>query len=428
MARTRVVVVGGGFAGLTAVRQLKRAEVDITLVDQNNYHLFQPLLYQVATGGLSPANVATPLRAILSKQQNVLVRMEVVTDFDLPNRKVIFKNDEIPFDWLIVATGSVKSYFGNDSWRKIAPGLKTVDEALKIRSHVLRCFELAELETSEERRNSLITFAIVGGGPTGVELAGALSELANHTLRGDFRLIDTSSSRIVLLQAESRLLASYDEELSDQAKQSLENLGVEVKLNAKVNKLERDRLSWTRNESNEELLADTILWGAGVKASPLGERLARSAEIELAKGGRVPVNQDLTVGCYNEVFVIGDLAYKEDTDGEPLPGIAPVAIQQGKHAAKQIIRRTRGLATDRFDYRDLGSMAVIGRSAAVAEIKGWKLHGIVAWLVWLFVHLISLVAFENRLLVFTQWAWNYATRNRSARIITPVDRNVDTPS
>ena len=334
------------------------------------------------------------------------------------SERSVLADGELPFDYLIVATGATHSYFGNDHWRNVAPGLKTVEEALDIRRRALDAFEQAESETDESRRRQLMTFVLIGGGPTGVELAGAISELANYTLRGNFRHIDTRQSRIVLIEAVDRLLTSYDERLSDRARQSLEKLNVEVRLGARVESIEADQVEIATDGKSETINAATIVWAAGVKASPLGAKLTTAANVEVDDKGYPIVNDDLSIGQHDNIFVAGDLAHCNNPDGSRLPGVAPVAMQQGKYLAKLIRRRLAGKSMAPFRYRDPGSMAVIGRSAAVAEIGRLKLHGLVAWLAWLFVHLINLVQFENRVLVLFQWAWNYTTRNRSARLIT----------
>jgi NADH dehydrogenase len=414
----RVVIVGGGFAGLHASRSLRSAPVEITLIDRRNFHLFQPLLYQVATGGLSPADIASPLRAVLSRQRNVRVLQGEVTGFDVAARQVVLDEETIAYDTLILATGASHHYFGNDPWRARAPGLKTVEDALEIRSRVFGAFEKAERESSPSVRRQLMNFVVVGGGPTGVELAGAVGELAHHTLRNDFRSIDTSKARVILLEGSDRILPSYPADLSRKAADSLKRLGVTVRTRTLVTDIQSELVLTQTGSQQEEISTRTVLWAAGVQASPLGKTLAEATGAEVDGQGRVIVESDLSLGGHPEILVLGDLAHFRQTDGKPLPGVAPVAIQQGYYAAKRIRCVTRGQTPPPFRYRDRGSMSVIGRSSAVAQIGKLRLHGAFAWLVWLFIHLIYLVEFENRLLVLLQWGWNYATRNRSARLIT----------
>lgn len=417
----RVVIVGGGFGGLKAAQRLRKANVDVTLVDRRNFHLFQPLLYQVATGGLSPANIASPLRGILRNQKNLRVRKAEVRDFDLARQRVILENDTIDFDYLIVASGSKLSYFGNDEWKKFSVGLKTIEHAVEIRRRVLLAFEQAESETDPSKRRTLLNFVIIGGGPTGVELAGALSELANHTLKNNFRSIDTSEARVTLLEASNRLLHGYDSTSSDRAKSALEQLGVEIRLSAQVTDVTDRNVIWRERDETYDVDTCTVLWAAGVAASSLGRKLADQSSAPVDKMGRVEVLGDLSINGHPNVFVIGDLACISDADGNQLPGVAPVAMQQGTYVAELIMKQLGGRSCPPFHYRDFGQMAVIGRSAAVAEIGFARFHGLVAWLAWLFVHLIQLVEFQNRVLVLFQWAWNYLTRNRSARLITGED-------
>ena len=413
----KVVIVGGGFAGLTAARALRRAPVEITLIDQRNFHLFQPLLYQVATGGLSPADIASPLRAILARQRNVRVVQGTVSSVDAQERTVSVAGKAIDFDFLLLATGSQHHYFGNDSWEENAPGLKTIEEALDIRRRILSAFEKAEVETDLDRRQDLLTFVVVGGGPTGVELAGAIGELAHHTLKHNFRGVDPTVSRILLVEGRDRLLQTYPETLSQEAKLSLQKLGVTVKTNTRVESIDDSGVTICSEDGVERIECETVLWGAGVQASPLGRCLADSAGVEVDRLGRVVVEPDLTIRGYDNIFVLGDLAHVKQ-DEQELPGVAPVAMQQGEYAANAICQRERGQSVEEFRYRDRGSMAVIGRAAAVASIGGLNFHGFFAWLVWLFIHLINLVGYQSRASVLLQWGWNYVTRNRSARIIT----------
>lgn len=417
--KPQIVIVGGGFAGLTLAQGLKKAAADITLVDRRNFHLFQPLLYQVATGGLSPANIAAPLRDVLKRQRNALVLLAEVTGFDLPGKTLQTSDGPVPFDTLVVAAGATHSYFGHNEWEASAPGLKTLEDATEIRRRVLLAFEKAETLPDAEARRPWLTFVVVGGGPTGVELAGAVGELAQYTLRNNFRHIDPASARIYLIEAGERLLMSFPPGLSDKAKAALEQLGVTVCLSSKVTTLTDERIVYEQEGKAVELLCRTTLWGAGVAASPLGKKLAAAAGAETDRQGRVKVQPDLTLPGHPEVFVVGDLAHFPTADGRGLPGVAPVAMQQGAYVAKVIQSRLAGRAAPRpFKYRDKGSMAVIGRGAAVAHVGWAKLSGYFAWLAWLFIHLMYLVGFQNRLLVLFQWWWCYFSRNRAARLIT----------
>jgi NADH dehydrogenase len=413
-----VVIIGGGFGGLYAALHLKRAPVRLTLLDRRNFHLFQPLLYQVATGGLSPANIAAPLRAVLKKQKNARVLLAEVVDLDVAGRKVLLSDGQLDYDQLIVATGSRHHYFGHEEWEKLAPGLKTIEDATEIRRRILLAFEAAERETDPELRRTWLTFVVVGGGPTGVELAGTLGELANYTLRDNFRTINPADARILLLEGTERILPPYPPELSAKAARSLERLGVTIQTGTIVTAVEPDAVTIRRGERTERIPARTVLWGAGVQASPLGRALARASGAELDRAGRVVVQPDLTLPGHPEVFVIGDLAHFRDPSGQPLPGVAPVAMQQGKYVAQFIQRRLRGGDLPPFRYRDKGSLATIGRAAAVADLGWVRISGFFAWLLWLFIHILYLVQFHNRLLVLVQWAWNYLSRNRSARLIT----------
>jgi NADH dehydrogenase len=415
----RVVIVGGGFGGLYAAQALRKAPVDVTLIDRRNFHLFQPLLYQVATGALSPANIAAPLRAVLRRQRNTRVLLGEVTEFNLDQRQVILNDGALPYDSLIVATGARHHYFGHPEWERFAPGLKTVEDATTMRRKVLLAFEQAERATDPNVRAALLTFVIVGGGPTGVELAGAVAEVAHHTLRGNFRSIDPRSARILLLEAADRILLTYPPKLSTKAERQLARLGVTVRTHTTVTDIQAEQLTLKSGDRTEALRAHTVLWGAGVQGSPLGALLARASGAQLDRAGRVIVQPDCSLPNRPEVFVIGDLANYSYPGGQPLPGVAPVAMQQGKYVADLIVRRLRGEPPRKpFHYRDRGSMATIGRAAAVADLGWLWLSGHLAWMAWLFIHLLYLIAFENRALVLMQWAWNYWTRNRSARLIT----------
>ena len=416
--RHRVVIVGGGFAGLHVARGLRHAPVDITVVDRRNFHLFQPLLYQVATGGLSPANIAAPIRSILSRQRNVRVLLAEAVGVDARHRRLQLADGELEYDTLVLATGVSHHYFGRDDWEPLAPGLKTIEDAIEIRRRVLFAFEMAERGGSAEDVRAWLTFVVVGAGPTGVELAGALAEIARVTLRHEFRAIDPSQARILLVEGLGRVLPGYPEALSTAALRSLHRLGVEVRTGTHVTDLAGDHVILEGESLVERLPARTTLWAAGVKASPLAGALAATTEAPLDRAGRVVVDPDCSVPGHPEIFVAGDLAAHTHEGGRPLPGVAPVAMQQGDYIAGLIRARLAGRSLPRFRYRDVGSMATIGRHAAVADIFGLRFSGFLAWLVWLFVHLMSLVEFQNRLLVLLQWAWNYFSFNRSARLIT----------
>ncbi|MCO5165809.1 MAG: NAD(P)/FAD-dependent oxidoreductase [Planctomycetes bacterium] len=411
--RPHVVIVGGGFGGLEAARALRGAPVRITLVDRQNHHLFQPLLYQVATAGLNPADIAAPIRGILRRQKNVLMLLAEVRRVDPAARRLVLDRTELTYDFLILACGATHSYFGHDEWAAVAPGLKTITDAAEVRHRVLWAFEAAEQEDDPARRAAWQTFAVVGGGPTGVELAGALAELARHTLRRDFRRFDPRTSRIVLLEAGPALLPAFPPDLREDARQRLERLGVEVRLGSAVSDITRDGV----RVGDDWLAARTVLWAAGVAASPLGRTLGAP----LDRAGRVRVNPDLTLPDHPEVVVVGDMAALEQ-DGKPVPGVAPAAMQMGRHAATNVRRALRGLAPLPFRYKDKGSMATIGRAAGVADLGRLRLTGYLGWLAWLFVHLIFLIGFRSRLLVLFQWVWAYVTYERGARLITvPVE-------
>jgi NADH dehydrogenase len=404
-----VVLIGGGFAGLAAARALARAPVRLTIVDRRNHHLFQPLLYQVATAALNPSDIAAPIRGILRRQKNTTVLLGEATGIDPARRRVRVDARELAWDFLIVAAGAGDSYFGHDEWRSHAPGLKTVDEALEIRRRVLLAFERAEWETDADARRELLTFVVVGGGPTGVELAGALSEIARHSLVRDFRDIDPAQAAVVLVEAADRVLPAFPPDLSAKAARQLEALGVTVRTGTRVTKIDADAV-WL---GEERIGARTALWAAGVAASPLG----RSLGAPLDRQGRVRVEPDLSIPGHPEIFVAGDLAAIEQ-DGRPVPGLAPAAMQEGRHAARSIRRKIAGRKTRPFRYVDKGTLATIGRSAAVADIRGWKISGFPAWAAWLGIHIFFLIGFRNRLLVMFEWAWAYLTWQRGARLIT----------
>ena len=400
----KVVILGGGFGGLAAARKLKRAPVEVTLIDRRNFHLFQPLLYQVATGSLSPGEIAAPLRHVLSKQNNARVLLGEAVDVDPEAKRVILLDgDTYPYDSLIVATGSQTSYYGNDSWRQWAPSLKSIEEATAIRHKILYAFERAERSATEEEARAWLTFVIVGAGATGLELSGALAEIARETLRHDFRKIRPQDARILLLEGTPRVLGSYPEDLSAKAEKLLTRLGVEVVKGVMVT----------------DIKARTVIWAGGVMSTPFGERLAQRTKAETDRNGRIKVRPDLTIPNYPDIFIIGDLAHAVDEKGKPLPGVAQVAMQGGAYAAKTIRLRVEGKQQTRpFHYFNKGDMAVIGRAAAVANIFGLHISGWPAWLIWLFIHLMYIVEFQSRVLVFIQWGFQYWTFSRGARLIT----------
>jgi NADH dehydrogenase len=410
-SKPQVVIIGGGFAGLNAAKQLRAADVAVTVVDQHNHHTFQPLLYQVATASLSPADIAGPIRAILRRQSNLSVILAEVTGIDLARGVVLMGADELAYDYLIIAAGSADSYFGHDEWAKYAGGLKTLDDAVRMRNQILLGFEAAERAHTDDDRRREMTFAIIGGGPTGVELAGAIAEISRHSISRDFDRIDPRQARIMLIDAGPRLLAAYPESLSKHAQSDLERLGVEIRLNALVTGVDERGLTL---KSGDRIEAATRLWAAGVQASPLG----RGMGVEVDRAGRVLVNPDLSIPGHPNVFVAGDLAALNGKDGKQLPGVAQVAMQQGRAAAKNIVRSVAGEPTAPFRYKDLGNMATIGRNRAVADIHGIHLHGFIAWVIWLTIHLINLIGFRNRFVVMTQWIWSYLTFYRRVRLIT----------
>jgi NADH dehydrogenase len=418
-----VVVIGGGFGGLEATLSLKNAPVQVTLIDRSNFHLFQPLLYQVATGWLSPANIAATLRWVLRRQKNTRVLLGEVTDIDVARKQVVLDGSAaISYDSLIVATGSRHHYFGNEHWEPLAPGLKTIEDALEIRKRIFLGFETAERAKDAAEVNAALTFTIVGGGPTGVELAGALVEIARDTLRNDFRNIDPRKAHILLVEAADRILTTYPPELSRKAESFLSKHGVAVRCQTSVISVEPGAVVTKRGESTEKIPCHTILWAAGVKASFLGKVLEKTAGAKLDRAGRVIVGPDFTVPGHPEVFAIGDLAnYTHDT-GKPLPGVAPVAMQEGRYVAALLRNRLGGKAVSRFHYKDRGSMAIVGRATGIADLGRLHLAGFWAWLAWLFVHLMHLVEFEDRVLVLIQWGWYYLRRNRAARLITNIQR------
>jgi NADH dehydrogenase len=416
-----VVIVGGGFGGLHAARSLHRAPVQVTLLDRRNYHLFQPLLYQIATGGLSPANIAAPLRALLRRQANVKVLLEEAVDIDVAGRRVVVRDGIVAYDTLIVAAGATHSYFGHAEWERLAPGLKTIEDATSIRRKILLAFETAERLSDPAQIARWMTIVIVGAGPTGVEMAGAIAELAHETLRNEFRSIDPTRARILLIEAGERVLPPFAPILSAKARFALERLRVEVRTGTQVTDIEPGAVLLKQGDKVERVETHTVLWSAGVQASPLAKVLAEKSGAKLDRGGRICVQPDLTLAGHPELFVIGDMALCADPAGKPLPGVAPVAMQQGRYAARLIEARLAGKTLPPFQYRDMGTMATIGSMKAVCDLFGWRYSGPLAWLTWLFVHLMQLVQFENRMLVLIQWAWHYVTRNRSARLITGSD-------
>jgi len=402
-----VVIVGGGFGGLSAARALAGAPVRITLVDRRNHHVFQPLLYQVATAGLAAPDIAAPIRHILRSQRNAAVILAEVTGFDLRRRKVTLADGELAYDFAVVAAGAGHSYFGHDEWGRHAPGLKTMEDAVEVRRRVLLAFEHAERQEDEALQREWLTFVVIGGGPTGVELAGALTEIARHTLRGEFRRINPRSARVILVEGADRVLPPYPKELSESARRQLERLGVEVRTGALVTGVDGGGVQL----GDQRIAARTVLWAAGVAASPLGRMLGKCD-----RAGRLEVEPDLSVPGHPELFVAGDLAAVTQ-DGKAVPGVAPAAMQMGRHAAANIIRMLEGQPRRRFLYRDKGSLATIGRKAGVADIGGLRLSGLLAWLAWLAIHIFFLIGFRNRVVVMFEWALAYLTYARSARIV-----------
>ena len=430
------MIIGGGFGGLYAARALGNRPVRVTVVDRKNHHTFQPLLYQVATAGLSPGEIAVPIRSILRRFQNIEVLLAEVTGFDLQGHRVLLRDGELSYDYLIVAAGATHAYFGHDEWASLAPGLKTVEDATEIRRRILLAFELAERKARLENKHEPLNFVIVGGGPTGVELAGALVEIARRALASDFRSVDPRSARVILVEAGPRVLAAYPEDLSRSAEQQLRDMGVEVMLNAMVTNIGRDFI-----QIGEKRLPTAVtLWGAGVSASSLGKKLvaaagnesgvaqqspgatlpidARTSSPQTDRAGRVIVQPDLTIPGHPEIFVVGDLAASSGNAGKPVPGIAPAAIQMGQYAARTILADKAGKPRGPFHYRDKGTLATIGRKAAVGLIGKAHLTGFIAWLAWLFIHIFFLIGFKNRIAVIYDWAWAYFTYQRGARLIT----------
>lgn len=410
--RPHVVIIGGGFGGLYTARHLARHNVDITIVDRQNYHLFQPLLYQVATAALSAGDIAAPIRAVLKRFRNVRVLMAEITDIDLAGRRVITdQGGDYHYDFLVVAAGAVSSYFGHDEWEKHAPSLKTIEDALEIRRRIFCAYETAErMPADSQERDAYMTFVVIGGGPTGVEMAGSIAEIATQTLKSDFRSIDTTKTRVLLLQSGDRILPDYPSDLSDYGRQSLERIGVEVRTHSRVTDINEDGVYI----GEQFIPCKTVVWGAGVAPSPLGRKMG----VETDRAGRVMVNANCSVPGHENVFVIGDLAHFNHRLREPLPGIATVAIQQGVFAARNITHLLAGEPQEEFVYDDRGKLATIGRNSAVGVAKGMKVKGFIAWALWLLIHIYFLIGFENRIFVLINWAYSYLSYNRSARLIT----------
>jgi NADH dehydrogenase len=408
--KPHIIIIGAGFAGLEATKIFKNKAVSVTLIDKNNHHLFQPLLYQVATAGLTPADIAIPIRFILRHQQNVKVLMGEVLRIDALRKCVILMDQEISYDYLIVAAGATHTYFGNNSWASIAPGLKTIAEGIEIRRRILSAFETAERCANDHQRQDIVTFVIIGGGATGVELAGAVAELARVSMVSDFRKIDPRQSKILLIEAGPRLLPNMPEQLSKKALELLQDLGVEILLNTAVSEITENYIM----AGGRKVPARTIIWSAGVVGSTLGKTIGSPTH----RNGKVIVNEDLSIPGYPEIFVVGDLASVKQVSGKPVPGLAPAAIQEGRRAARNILRLLRGKPTCEFRYSDKGTLATIGRSAAVADLGRLKLSGFLAWIIWLSTHIFFLIGFRNRLIVFIQWAWAYITFQSYSRLIT----------
>nr|WP_314623656.1 NAD(P)/FAD-dependent oxidoreductase [uncultured Noviherbaspirillum sp.] len=418
---THIVILGCGFGGLEAARTLARADVRITLIDRSNHHLFQPLLYQVATAGLSGPAIAAPIRHILARQRNLTTLMGSVASVDVDRRMVMLSDGGvIPYDHLIVATGSTHSYFGNDKWAEFAPGLKSLGDAFEIRRRILMSFEHAEREVDEETRSAWLTFAVVGGGATGVEMAGTMTEIGRYTLNGEYRRIDSRKARVVLIEGSDRVLPPYPPDLSEKARIQLEKLGVEVRTGCRVTDIDANGVTYTGPNGEERLAAKTVIWSAGVAASPIGKSLG----VPLDRAGRVPVGPDLSIAGHPEIYVVGDLA-AATSDGKPVPGVSPAAKQMGRTAARNILLRIQGKAPETFRYKDYGSLATIGRKSAVAQVGKIKFSGLPAWLFWLFVHVYFLIGFRSRLMVLTDWAWAYFTFKRNARLVVGTDEAPD---
>ncbi len=416
-----IVILGGGFGGLYAAKVLSRGKVKVTVIDKRNFHLFQPLLYQVAAGWLSPGDIASPLRVVLNAYKDTYVLKAEVTDIIPQEKKVILRDGDIIYDTLIVATGSYHHYFGHDNWADIAPGLKTVEDALKIRRKILLSFEAAERETDPKKQQEWMTFLIIGAGPTGVELAGTIGELTRTTLKDDFRNINTEDAKIILVEGLNHVLPTYPPDLSEKAEKYLNNIGVNIRLDTMVTNIEDNKAIISRNGDSEVIQSRTILWTAGVKASALGKALAIHTGAKLDSSGRVIVNSDLSVPGYPNIFVIGDLAHLAYQGEESLPGVAPVAMQEGRYVAKLILNRVQGKDTGPFQYKEKGNLAVIGTNSAVADMGSLKFSGFVAWIIWAFVHIRYLIEFDSKVVVLFRWSWSYFTRKRGVRLITGED-------
>ena len=421
--RHRVVILGGGFGGLHAAQHLGGRDVDVTLIDRRNFHLFQPLLYQVATGGLAPSDIASPLRAVLNQHKNVHTLLAEATGIDVRGRRIVLSQGEVRYDSAIIATGVNHHYFGHDDWAETAPGLKTLEEALQIRQRVFMAFEAAERERDPRMRRAWMTFVLIGGGPTGVELAGAIAELCHATLKEDFRRINPAKAEIVLVEGSDRILPTFHESLSSLAQRRLVRMGVRVRTQSLVTRIEDDSLTLTHKDKTEVLRAGVIIWAAGVKASPLGAVLSEATGEILDPAGRVLVQPDLTIPRHPELFVIGDLAHCKDGEGNALPGLAPVAMQQGSYAAAAILARLKGKPVKPFRYRHRGNLAVIGRNMAVGELGGLRISGTLAWLIWLFIHIRYLIEFDNKIMVLYRWGCAYFSRKCGARLITGARRD-----
>jgi NADH dehydrogenase len=412
----QVVIIGGGFGGLSAARALAGLPVKVTLIDKRNFHLFQPLLYQVATGLLCPSEVATPLRHVLKHQKNVAVLLGEAVDIDTAGRRVILADGEVHYDTLILSAGMVTHYYGHDEWEKHAPGLKTLEDTVRIRQRIFTAYEVAERERDPEKRKEWQTFVVIGSGATGIELSGMISEIAHNTLKGEFRSIQPEVSRIILLDAADRILPTYPEALSKITEKALKRLGVETRPHTMVVDIDAQGVTVEVPQGRERIPARTIVWASGVKASPLARMIAEKTGAETDGTGRVVVNPDLTIAGSSNIFVIGDMAHVKSKKGTPLPGLAPAAAQQGRYVAKAIKERLAGREQTRsFSYFDKGTMAVIGRNAAVADIGRWHFGGLLAWLSWLFIHLVLLVQFQNKVIVLIRWAFQYFSYNRGAR-------------
>ncbi|MCB2211220.1 NAD(P)/FAD-dependent oxidoreductase [bacterium] len=414
----RVVIVGGGFGGLHAAKALRRADAEVVLIDRKNYHLFQPLLYQVATGMLNPGDITSPLRTVVGRQKNTQVLHGELNTILADKKQVRMGDKVLDYDTLVLALGATAhNYFGNDRWEQDAPGLKSVEDAIEIRSRVLSAFEAAELEDDPAKRRELLTFVIIGGGPTGVELAGAVGELAHLTLPGEFRNIDPADSRVILLEGMDRVLGAHTEPLAEKAVTSLRRLGVEVLTGSMVNEITETGVRYAKNEQDHRIASRSVIWAGGVKPDAGIGTLAQQLGVDSDKSGRIPVNRTLQVVTHPDVYVIGDLAQALDEHGDPLPGLAAVAMQQGKYVGKRISRTLKGKPVREFEYRDRGTMATIGKKAAIADFGRMQLWGFPGWVAWLLVHLMLMVQFGNRLIVFVQWAYNWFTNGRNARMI-----------